>query len=121
MADQADVYVTNWLETHGDINVFRKLPDGGKDSEATIAYGKKSGKIYLGGTDVSVVITPHSGVDTKDHGLIVKSDIDLAVSHSRTMSTWTIQIATNDGPPEVPTTVNVNVGEDEPEPTPPPG
>ena len=119
MAEQADVYVTNWLDTHGDINVSRKLADGTTDINITVAYGEKSEKIYLGGTDVSVIITPPSGVETKDHPLRVKSDIDLAVSHSITGSNWTIQIATNDGPPEVPTTVNVNVGDDEPEPPPP--
>lgn len=108
MAEQADVYVKNNLT--GDITVVRKLPDGSSDLSITIANGNTE-QIYLAGTDVSLVIHAPEGVDTKDHPLGVKSGLDLAVSHSRTDSRWTIQIVPNDLPPEVPTTVNVSAGD----------
>ena len=111
MAEQTDVYVKNNL--NGDISVFRMLPDGNSDLSITITNGD-SEQVYLAGTDVSLVIHAPEGVDIKDYPLGVRTGLDLAVSHSRTDSRWTIQIVPNDLPPEVPTTVNVNVGENPP-------
>jgi hypothetical protein len=99
MADRADVYVRNGLtgSIQGDIHVTRKLPDGSSDFDTAIAYGNEE--------QIS-----------KDCPFKVKSDVDLAVSCSRTDSNWAIKIVPNELPPDVPTTVNVNLGEDEPEP-----
>lgn len=111
MAEQADVYIKNNLED--SLSVIRKLPDGSSDLNITIAAGNEE-QIYLAGTDVSLIVGAPEGVDTKDHPFVVKSGLDLAVSHSRTDSNWTIKIIPNDLPPEVPTTVNITVGGTEP-------
>jgi len=111
MAEQADVYVKNKFS--GDITVIRKLPDGSSDLNITITYGNTE-QVYLAGTDVSLVIQAPEGVDTKDYPLVVRTGLDLAVSHSRTDSNWRIRIEPNDLPPEVPTTVNVEAGADPP-------
>ncbi len=111
MANRADVYVENVL-TDG-INVIRKLPDGSSDLEFAIANGNEE-QIHLAAPEVSLLINAPEGVDTKECPFKVKSDVDLAVSCSRTDSNWTVQIVSNDLPPDVPTTVNVRVGEEGP-------
>ena len=108
MADRADVFVKNVLA--GNINVIRKLPDGSSDLEVTIANGNEE-QIHLASPEVSLLINAPKRVDTKDCPFNVKSDVDLAVSCSRTHSNWTVQIVPNDLPPDSPTTVNVTVGE----------
>jgi hypothetical protein len=107
MAEQADVYVKNKL-TDG-IQVIRKLPDGSSDYEVTVAGGDEE-KIYLGGTEVSLVVKAPEGTDTKNHSFRKRSDVDLSVACSRTDSNWTMKILPNDLPPDVPTTVNVTIG-----------
>lgn len=116
MADKADVYVTNLLEN--DVNVFRKLPDGASDLDTVVA-GKDgetvhTEKIILQGTDVSLEINAPQGMDIKGCPFMATSDVDLAVSHSRTDSFWTAQIVPNDLPPEAPTSVNITLGPEGP-------
>jgi hypothetical protein len=111
MAEKADFIVKNLLT--GDINVIRKLANGSSDLEVTITNGNEE-QINLDGLDVSLLIEAPGGVDTKDCPFNVKSDVDLSVSCSRTDSNWAVQIAPNDLPPDVPTTVNVNIGEIQP-------
>jgi hypothetical protein len=111
MADRADVYVKNVLP--GDINVIRKLPDGSSDLNTTIAYEGEE-MIPLQGTEVSLIINAPEGVDTKDHPVNVKSDVDLDVSCSRTDSNWNVKIVPNDLPPDAPTSVNMTMGDDGP-------
>jgi hypothetical protein len=115
MANRADVYVRNGLPDNVNINVIRKLPDGNNDLETTIANGNEE-MVHLPGPEVSLVISAPEGTEIKDYPIKVKSDVDLAVSYSRTDSNWAIKIVPNELPPDVPTTVNVNLGEDEPEP-----
>jgi hypothetical protein len=112
MADQADFYVKN-KSAGAAITVSRKLPDGSTDLTTTIPVGS-SEKIYLGGTDFSLIINGPTGKDTKSLYLGLKSDVDLDVSCCRTDSIWTIKIKPNSLPPEAPTTVNVTVGTNEP-------
>ena len=111
MSEQADVYVKNVLT--GTITATRMLPNGTSDLNVTIATDVEE-QIPLASPDVWMVITAPTGLDTKDCPVKVKSDIDLAVAHSRTDSNWTIKIAPNELQPEVPTTVNVTVGNIEP-------
>jgi len=111
MANRADVYVKNVLTDN--INVIRKLPDGTIDLNTSIANGDEEG-VHLAGPEVSLIINAPEGKDIKDCHVKVKSDVDLAVSHSRTDSNWAIKIVPNDLPPDVPTTVNVDVGESGP-------
>ncbi|MCP5104346.1 MAG: hypothetical protein GY950_13240 [bacterium] len=108
MADRADVNVKNVLAD--DINVIRKLPDGSSDINAVIANGNEE-QIHLPGPEVSLQINAPVGMDTNTCPLKVISDVDLAVSHSRTSALWTMRIESNELPPETPTTVNVTVGE----------
>jgi hypothetical protein len=110
MADNADVYVRNVLTD--DINVVRKNPDGEIDITITIAKGNEE-KIFLASPEVSLVINGPEGMDTKECPVKVKSEVDLAVTHSRTDSNWTIKIVPNDLRPSTPTTVNIDIGEDE--------
>ncbi len=117
MAEQADFWVRNVLregDVGGNINVIRKLPDGTIDLDTSIAKGEEE-QIPILDPEVSLIINPPLGIaDTKDCYVLVKSDIDLAVSCSRTGSNWTINIANNNLPPFSPTTVNVDVGEGRP-------
>jgi hypothetical protein len=108
MADRADVILKNSFgET---IYVVRKLPDGTIDLNTMVASGSEE-QIHLPSPEVLMQISAPEGIDTKDHLFNVKSDVDLAVSHSRTDSFWTLQIVSNELPPDTPTTVNVNIGE----------
>lgn len=112
MADRADVYVKNaFLE--GDIGVTRKLADGTIEYQTTITNGEEE-MIHLAGPEVSLVIGAPQGKDINECHANVSSDVDLEVSHSRSSSTWTVEIAASDLPPEAPTTVNVTVGEGKP-------
>ena len=111
MADRADVYVKNVLTD--PINVIRKLPDGTSDLDITIANGNEE-MIHLPNPEVSLGINV-PGVETRDCFITKRSDIDMAVSYSRTDSNWTMNIVPNDLPPEVPLTVNITVGGNEPE------
>ncbi len=113
MAEQADVYVKHALRgVSNDIHVVVKHSDGSSDPEVPIAKGNQE-RFYLGGTGESLIISAPSGVDTKEHPIIVKADVDVAVVCSRTNSSWTLKIEPNNLPPETPTTVNVNVGDEE--------
>ena len=107
MADQADVYIKNALTEA--IYAVRYLSGVSSDLDITIASGDEE-KILLPGTDVYLVITAPRGIDIKESSILVKSDMDLEVSCSRTNSNWKIQIMPNSLPPEVPTTVNITVG-----------
>jgi hypothetical protein len=111
MANRADFYVRNALTN--DINVIRKLPDGSIDLETAVAYGDEE-MIPLQGTEVSLIINGPDGTDIKECPVKVKSDVDLAVTCSRTDSNWALQIVPNELPPDTPTDVNVYVGEDGP-------
>ena len=111
MADRADVYVKNVFTD--SINVIRRLPDGTGDLETVVASGNEE-MVHLPETKVSLEINSPVEVDIKDHRIKVKSDVDLAVTHSRTDSNWTLSIVPNDLPADVPTTVNIEVGEVEP-------
>jgi len=111
MAEQADFYVKNKFS--GAIDVTRNLPGGGSDLKITIAPGNEE-KIYLVGTDSSLTIKAPGGIDTKGHPIDVKSDLDLAVSFSRTTNSWKINIVPNNIVPDLPTTVNISVGGDLP-------
>ena len=108
MADRADVIIRN--ELVGDIKVVRKLPDGSSDLEVTITNGNEE-QVHLASTEISLCIEAPEGVDTKECPFHVTSDVDLAVSCSRTESNWIVQIIPNDLPPDTPTTVNVTLGE----------
>lgn len=114
MADQVEVFVKNVITQDVDIRVERKLPDGSSDLDKTIAKGNEE-KIYLGGTDVSLVIHAPTGWDTKKCWFEnLKTEIDLKVVCRRSKSTWTIQIEPNDLPPDTPLTANVPIGGDGP-------
>jgi hypothetical protein len=113
MAEQADVYVKNTF-TDKTIDVIRNLAGGGSDPAVTIPGGEQE-QFYLGGTDVSLTVKAPTGMDTKECYFHVQSDVDLAVSHSRTDSNWGLRIVPNSLPPDTPTTVNVNLGGIEPE------
>lgn len=117
MAEQADFWVRNVLKENdvgGDINVIRKQPDGTIDLDTSIAKGEEE-QIPILDPEVSLIINPPLGItDTKECYVLVKSDVDLAVSCSRTDSNWTINIVPNELPPFSPTTVNVDVGEEKP-------
>lgn len=112
MADRADFYVKNAVT--GDIRINRLLPDGSSDLDIAIANGAEE-IVHLPGPEVSLRISAPEGIDIREHPFKVKSDVDLAVSHSRSGSTWTLKIDANDLPPDAPTTVNVSVGEPEPD------
>lgn len=112
MIEQADVYVKNTFFTE-PIQVTRKLPDGGSDLNIMVPKGNEE-KIYLGGLDVSLVIKAPTGMETRYCPVKVRADVDLAVSHSRTDSTWSMKILPNNLDPELPITVNVTIGEDGP-------
>ena len=109
MADQADVFVKNTFP-EGSVHVIRYLSDGSSDLEVTIDSGGEE-KIYLGGTDVHLIINAPGGVDTKERLAKVRSDLDLAVSYSRTNSNWKVQVTPNSSLAEVPTTVNISIGD----------
>lgn len=112
MAEQAEVFVKNMFD-EGDIRAVRKLGDGTIDKDVTIAYQDEE-MIPLIGTDASLIIfAPSSVPDIQAHHLKMKSQVDLAVSHSRSNSSWAIKIEPNNLPPDAPTTVNVNVGDEE--------
>jgi hypothetical protein len=110
MANQADVYVKNSFEDNININLIPKLPDGSTDPAVIIVAGNEE-KIPLQGTDASLIINGPEGMDTNECSIKVASDVDLAVSHSRTHSNWTIKIVPNNLRNNTPTTVNVDVGE----------
>lgn len=113
MAEQVEVYVKHALKgVKDDIRVARRLPDGTSDVNTAISKGNKE-KFYLAGTDISLIISAPTGVDTKDHPIKVKSDIDLMVLCSRANSNCTVRIAPNVSPPDAPLTVNVTMGGDE--------
>jgi hypothetical protein len=54
-------------------------------------------------------------MELRDCFLKVKTDVDANAVHSRTEGKWTLNIITNEIPPDVPTTMNVTVGHDEPD------
>lgn len=108
MANKADAYVKNGF-TAGNINAIRKLPDGSNDLEVPVAPGIEE-MVHLPSTEVSLVINAPTGMDTRYCRLNMNSDVDLAISSSRTNSNWTINIIPNDLPPDAPTTLNVEVG-----------
>jgi len=113
MADRADVTVTNvFPETGNSINVARKVEET-IDFETTIPVNGEE-MINLPGPEASLIIHAPDGVDIKERKIHVHSDVDLAVTCSRTASTWTLAIIQNDLPPDVPTTINVSVGDLEP-------
>jgi len=111
MADQADVYVKNNFAAA--IDAVRFLGTGGSDLEITIPGGSEE-RILLSGTDAYIVIHAPTGIDTKFHWGKLRADLDMAMTSSRTDSTWKVKIVPNSLPPEVPTTVNIRVGDDEP-------
>ncbi|MCP4153856.1 MAG: hypothetical protein GY757_39380 [bacterium] len=108
MADRADVVVKNVLKGNviGDVRVIREHPDG---TEITVAPDGE-GQIHLPDPDAIIRIDAPKGVDTKECHFKVQSDVDIAVTHSRTHSFWKIQIISNELPPDSPTSVNVNIG-----------
>jgi len=111
MANRADFFVRNYLEDN--ITLTRQLPNN-TDEMALKVLPKDQEQIHLPDPEVSLVISAPKGVDTKDCPLLIKSDVDLSVTHSRTTSNWIIRIIPNELPPTVPTTVNVDVGENKP-------
>lgn len=106
MADRADAYVKNGLTDN--INVIRKLPDGSNDFEVTVKSAAEE-MVPLLSPEVSLVINAPTGIDIKGYPVKIKSDVDLAVTCSRTHSNWAIKIIPNDLPPDSPTTLNVEV------------
>jgi hypothetical protein len=109
MAEQADVFVKNTFP-EGSVQVIRYLSDGNSDLEVTIASGGEE-KIFLGGTEVHLIINAPGGVETKERLAKIRSDLDLAVSYSPTNSNWKVQIPPNNSLAEVPTTVNISIGD----------
>ncbi len=107
MADRADVFVKNVLTD--DIKVIRNLPDGTSDFEIAVANGIEE-QVHLAGPEISLRVDAPEGLDINTCPFNVKSDVDLAVSCSRTNSNWTMRIVSNELPPDSPTTVNVSVG-----------
>ena len=93
-----------------DIKVTRILPDG--NSVDTTIANKNEEEFPSLVLEESLIINAPSGKDTKEYPVKVRSDIDLAVSHSRTDSNWTIKIVPNSLDPEVPLDANVEVGEE---------
>ena len=114
MANKADVNVRNILAENTNINVIRKLQDGTSDLDVTIAYNNDD-QIHLPTPDVSLLVTPHNGMDIKDCPVNVKSDVVLGILYSRTNSKWILKIVPNELPPTAPPTVNVEIGDKEPE------
>ncbi len=108
MADRADFFIKNHLTD--DINAARKLPDGTSDLAVVIATGEEE-QIHLPGPEVHLHIDAPQGLDIKDCPFNVKSDVDLAVSHSRSGAHWTVQVVSSELPPDTPLSANVSVGE----------
>ncbi len=108
MANRADAYVKNVFKT-GNINVIRKLPDGSSDLEVTVEPGTVE-MVHLPSPEVTLFIIAPTAMDIKYCRINMKSDVDLAMSCSRTNSNWAIKIIPNDLPPDAPTTLNVEVG-----------
>ncbi len=108
MADRADFFIKNHLTD--DINAARKLPDGTSDWAVVITTGNEE-QVHLAGPEVLLRIDAPEGLDTKDCPFNVKSDVDLAVSHSRSGSNWTLQVVSSELPPDTPLSANVSVGE----------
>lgn len=109
MAIQADVVVKNIFAGTNGVKVFSF-----NNPEPTIITDGSSDRFPLHGPEVDLVVQAPEGKDTKFCLLKVQSDIDLAVTASRTKSNWTLKIISNESDPEVPTTVNVTVGDEEP-------
>ncbi len=114
MANKADVNVKNVFNTNVMLHLKRQLQDGSSDLEINVAQGEVK-MVQLPDPNVSMVIQAPEGMDLRDCLIKVKSDVDLDVQHSRTLSYWTLKIIPNDLPPDVPTSVNVVIGQDEPE------
>ncbi len=112
MIEQAEVFVKNVFFSE-PIQVIRKLPDGSSDLSVSVAQGNEE-RIPLIGLNVSLVIKAPSGMEIRYCPVKVRADVDLAVSHSRTDSTWAMKILPNTLSPELPITVNVTIGEDGP-------
>lgn len=111
MADQANAYVKNVFAE--DIQVFRQLADGTTDLSVTIGSGMED-MVYLGGTDVALLVNAPEGVNTEGCFFSMRPDLELAVSCYRTNAQWRVKLAPNEAPPNNPTTLNITVGVDEP-------
>lgn len=108
MPSSANINIKNIFS--GNIRVLHLDPNIGVDLEASIPHGKIE-RFHLRGDGESLIIQPPMGADIKDCDLMVKSDVDLAVSHSRTNSNWKIEIAPNDLPFDAPVhAVDVFIG-----------
>ena len=109
MADQANVYVKNFLGQ--EIEVIREQPDKSQD-RYNLTEGQEK-DFFLADSNVNLIINAPEGIDM---GIptIIKATGGVYISCSVAKRAWIIRTQRTDSETtETPTTVNVNLGEED--------
>jgi hypothetical protein len=116
MADQVNVCVKNVSDY--DIEVYRKMADGTRDLNKTIAGGEEDVTLLPEPGVLLVMSTPNApnGYNTQNCLFAVTLNEEVVEWSVMDNYHWKMQVSDNTRPPEVPTDVNVEISGPPPAP-----